>query len=382
MHQLNPEQMEAARFQYGIASVLAVPGSGKTFTMTQRIALMVGQGIAPESILGLTFTRNAAEAMRQKLRIVLGNQAKRVHLATMHGFCYGLLNEEGRKFGLLQGKEQLIFVKKIMKKCEVKNLPTGMILREISLAKSNLIDLEEAKTLYQGDKAMQKIVQVREAYEAEKKKNNYLDFDDLLIEALDLLKSDPDVREKYQGMYNHILVDEFQDTNIAQISILKILIQKIKNNQASFWVCGDDWQSIYSFTGASVGNILNFRDQFPEANQYILNTNYRSTPQILQVCQNLINHNQHKVEKHLTTNNPDGHDVIVIEAMNEEDEAVKIVNEIKDLVGRLGYKYSDVAVLYRANYQSRVIEEAFSKYKIPYHIDTANPDRTHVSHFR
>jgi DNA helicase II / ATP-dependent DNA helicase PcrA len=369
MHQLNPEQREAARFQYGIASVLAVPGSGKTFTMTQRIALMVGQGVAPESILGLTFTRNAADAMRQKLRAILGTQAKRVHLATIHSFCYGLLNEEGQKFTLLQGKDQLIFLKKIMKKCEVKALPTGMILREISLAKSNLIDLEEAKTLYQGDKVMQKIVQVREAYEAEKTKSNYLDFDDLLVKALRLLQSDTDVREKYQSMYNHILVDEFQDTNIAQISILKILIEKIKSNQASFWVCGDDWQSIYSFTGASVGNILNFRDQFPEASQYILNTNYRSTPQILEVCQNLISHNQHKVEKHLTTNNPDGHDVIVIEAMNEEDEAVKIVNEIKDLIGRLGYKHSDIAVLYRANYQSRVIEEGFSKYKIPYHIE-------------
>lgn len=369
MHQLNPEQLEAARFQYGIASVLAVPGSGKTFTMTQRIAFMVNQGVSPESILGLTFTRNAADAMRRKLKSILGKQAKRVHLATIHSFCYGLLAEEGKQFKLLQGKEQMIFVKKVMKMCEVKNLPAGMILKEISLAKSNLIDLEESRILYQGDKTMQKIVQVRQAYELEKEKNMYLDFDDLLIEALGLLKSDPDVREKYQNMYNHILVDEFQDTNIAQISILKILIEKIKNNEASFWVCGDDWQSIYSFTGASVGNILNFQDQFPEACQYILNTNYRSTPQILQVCQNLISHNLRKVDKRLTTNNPDGHEVMVIEAQNEEDEAVKIVGEIKDLVGRLGHKHKDIAVLYRANYQSRVVEDAFCKYKVPYHIE-------------
>jgi len=369
MHELNPEQMEAARFRYGIASVLAVPGSGKTFTMTQRIGFMVNQGVSPESILGLTFTRNAADAMRKKLKTILGKLAKRVHLATIHSFCYGLLAEEGRQFKLLQGKEQMIFVKKVMKLCEVKNLPAGMILREISLAKSNLIDLEESRILYQGDKTMQKIVQVRQAYEEEKEKHMCLDFDDLLIEALDLLKSDPAAREKYQNMYNHILVDEFQDTNIAQISSLKILIEKIKNNQASFWVCGDDWQSIYSFTGASVGNILNFQDQFPEASQYILNTNYRSTPQILQVCQNLISHNLRKVDKRLTTNNPDGHEVMVIEAQNEEDEAVKIVGEIKDLVGRLGYTHKDIAVLYRANYQSRVIEEAFSKHAVPHHIE-------------
>lgn len=369
MHELNQEQSQAAQFKYGIASVLAVPGSGKTLTMTQRIGLLVKQGVAPESILGLTFTRNAAEAMRRKLRPVLGQQTKRVHLATIHSFCYGLLQGEGIQFELLHGKDQVKFIKRVMKDCKVKNLPSGMVLREISLAKSNLIDTNEFKLLYQGDKTMQKIAKVREAYEEEKQKNLCLDFDDLLIRTLDLLQKQEDVREKYQNMYNHILVDEFQDTNIAQINILKILIDKIKNNQSSFWVCGDESQSIYSFTGASVGNILNFQDNFPQARQYILNTNYRSTPQILRVCQNLIRHNFRRVEKELTTNNPDGNEVTVLEAMNEEDEATKIVNEVADLIGRLGYQHKDIAVLFRANFQSRVIEEIFTKYKIPHHIE-------------
>ena len=311
MHQLNPEQTRAAEFRYGVASVLAVPGSGKTYTMVQRIGWMVRQGIAPESILGLTFTRNAADAMREKLRPILGKKSKRVHLATIHSFCYRLLREEGRQFELLQGKDQLIFLKKVMKKCKVKNLPTGMILREISLAKSNLIDVEEFQLLYQGDPTMQKIAQVCSAYEEEKEKSLYLDFDDLLIQTLDLLKNNQATRGRYQGMYRHILVDEFQDTNIAQISILKILIGKIKK-ESSFWICGDDWQSIYSFTGASVGNILNFQEQFPGANQYILNTNFRSTPQILEVCQNLISHNAKRVDKNLTTNNPNGNPVVVL----------------------------------------------------------------------
>lgn len=371
MEQLNKEQKKAAQFQYGIANVLAVPGSGKTFTMTQRVGILVNQGVAPESILGLTFTRNAADAMRQKLRPILGQKAKRVHLATMHSFCYGLLREEGKQFELLQGKDQLLFLKKCMKKCKIKNLPTGMIMREISLSKANLIDTQEFSTLYQGDATMQKIAQVRRVYEEEKQMSLYLDFDDLLIHALSMLNENQDVRDKYQNLYSHILVDEFQDTNIAQMSILKLLIEKVKNNQASFWACGDDWQSIYSFTGASVGNILNFRDQFPEARQYILNTNYRSTPQILRVCQNLINYNQRRVDKELTTRNPNGNDVTFIEAINEEDEAVQIVNEIKDLIGRLGYRHKDIGVLYRANYQSRVIEEAFSKHNIPYHIENS-----------
>lgn len=368
MHELNAEQLRAAQFQTGIASVLAVPGSGKTFTMTQRIGLLVNNGIAPESILGLTFTRNAADAMKDKLRPILGKQAKRVHLSTIHSFCYGLLREEGRQFELLHGKDQLIFLKKIMKITKIRNLPSGMVLREISLAKSNQIDVDEFKILYQGDKTMQMISKVWEAYENEKSKSLYMDFDDLLIHTLELLQNDKSVRDKYQNKYSHILVDEFQDTNISQISILKILIGKIKND-TSFWVCGDDWQSIYSFTGAAIGNILNFKDQFPNANQYILNTNYRSTPEILTVCQNLINHNTRRVDKTLTTNNKSGNDVIVLEAMNEEDEAVKIVNEITDLIHRQGCLHKDIAVLYRANYQSRVIEEAFSKHKIPYHIE-------------
>ena len=169
MQELNKEQRKAAHFQYGIASVLAVPGSGKTLTMTQRIGILVNSGVAPESILGLTFTRSAAEAMKQKLRPVLGSYAKRVNLCTIHSFCYKLLREEGKQFELL-GKEQLRFLKKVMQKCKVKNLPRGMVLREISLAKSNLIDVDEFKALYQTDKTMQMVAQVMQAYDAENTK--------------------------------------------------------------------------------------------------------------------------------------------------------------------------------------------------------------------
>ena len=369
MTQLNAEQKAAAEFVNGIASVVAVPGSGKTLTMTHRIGNLVKQGVSPENILGLTFTRNAAQAMRDKLETVLEDTASRVHLSTIHSFCMKLLRSEGRSFQILQGKEQIIFIRKIMRKMKINNLPIGMILREISLAKSNLIQADEFQTLYEGDLTMLKVTEVFREYEQEKRKRLLMDFDDLLVETYQLLKKETSVREKYQGIWKHILVDEFQDTNPAQMEILQLLVGKSNGNQSSLWICGDDWQSIYAFTGASVGNILNFKNLFPDSSQFILKLNYRSTPQILKGCMNLIKHNVKKIEKTLETSNPQGAEPVVFDAANEEEEAIQIVNEIMDLVERKGFSHKEIGVLYRANFQSRVIEDAFAQHKIPYHIE-------------
>jgi DNA helicase II / ATP-dependent DNA helicase PcrA len=195
-----------------------------------------------------------------------------------------------------------------------------------------------------------------------------LDFDDLLLQTYLLLKESSNARDKYKDIFKHLLVDEFQDTNPAQMGILDLLIDR-SGNGSSFWVCGDDWQSIYAFTGASVGNILNFKERFPKGKEFILNLNYRSSPQIITACQNLIRHNERKIEKTLRTENESGDEVIVLESSTEETEAVSLVNEITDLVERKHYIYRDIAILYRANFQSRVIEEAFSQRKIPYHIE-------------
>jgi DNA helicase-2/ATP-dependent DNA helicase PcrA len=366
---LNPEQQAAADFLDGVCVVVAVPGSGKTLTMTHRIGNLVNKhGIAPESILGLTFTRNAADAMREKLAPVLNDLACRVHLATIHSFCHFLLRSEGRLFNILSGKEQIIFMRDIMKRLRVKELTTGMVLREISLAKNNLIDVEEFRELYGDDKTMQKVAKIYEAYDLEKQKRLMLDFDDLLLDTYRLLNENELVREKYRGTFRHLLVDEYQDTNPVQMEILKILVNGSKTG-ASFWACGDDWQAIYAFTGASVAHILNFSDMFPGSDKMILNLNYRSTPQILRACQNLIQHNQKRIDKELRTGNPDGEDVIVLESSSEETEGLSLVNEIRELVDRRGYAYADIAVLYRCNFQSRVIEEAFSQHTIPYHIE-------------
>ena len=365
--QLNANQLAASKFKNGIASVVAVPGSGKTLTMTNRIAYLIQHhGIAPESILGLTFTRNAAQAMRDKLRPILNDVAARVTLSTVHGFCYTVLKNEGKSFELLHGAEQIRFIRSIMKKHRIRTLSPGTILREISLAKNNVISAEEFREIYLDDPTMEIIGQIYQAYETEKTKSFLLDFNDLIIETCRLLKNTPEIRENYQQKFRHVLVDEYQDTNPAQAEILSLLVGRAKDS--SFYVTGDDWQSIFNFIGASVGNLLNFKKTFPGSEQFILDMNYRSTPQILTACFNLIQHNVRKIEKSLLTQNPDGQAVLVIDASNEDDEAIKIAQEIQGLVSDK-YQWRDVAILYRANSQSRVIEDVFSQNEIPYHIE-------------
>jgi DNA helicase II / ATP-dependent DNA helicase PcrA len=365
---LNPEQEAAANFMLGICAVIAVPGSGKTLTMTRRIGNLVKlHGVAPEQILGLTFTRNAAEAMRHRLLPVLNELAGRVTLTTIHSFCHYLLRNEGRVFDMLTGKDQIIFLRGVMKKLNIKNLSLGMVLREISLAKNNLITVEEFRDLYEGDRTMLKVADVYQAYDLEKARRLLLDFDDLLVEVCKLLQGQAGLRDKYRETYKHLLVDEFQDTNPVQMELLKILANQ--DEESSMWVCGDDYQSIYAFTGASVGNILNFQEIFPGSREFILNLNYRSTPEIITACQNLIRHNLRKIDKELKTVNPKGEDIVVLEASSEEGEALNLVNEIVDLVERRGFAHKDIAVLYRANFQSRVVEEVFAQHKIPYHIE-------------
>ncbi len=337
--------------------------------MMERIGNLVKQyNVQPETIIGLTFNRNAAEQMRQRLVPVLGELAQRVTLSTIHSWCHYLLRTEGKVFEIISGKEQINMIRNLMKRKRL-DLSVGTILSEISLAKNNLIGVEEFRVLYESDKTMIKVANIYEAYEKEKAKKYLLDFDDLLLETYFLLNDNDAIREKYAGRYHHILIDEFQDTNPVQLEIIKLIVDTDNNNDKSYWIAGDDWQSIYSFAGASVNNILNFQSTFRSSTLFILNINYRSTPQILKACQNLISHNVRKIEKTLKTDNPEGDEVIVLESSSEEGEALCLVNEINDLVGQREYQYKDIAVLYRANFQSRVVEETFAQMKIPYYIE-------------
>ena len=337
--------------------------------MMERIGFLVTRhNVMPENILGLTFTRNAAEEMRIRLIPVLGELAQRVTLSTIHSFCHYLLRSEGKVFEIISGKEQINLLRNLMKRKRL-DMSVGTLLREISLAKNNLIGVEEFKALYESDKLMSKVANIYESYEKEKAKKYLLDFDDLLVETYTLLSTDDSIREKYSERYQHVLIDEFQDTNPVQLEIIKLIVDHENSAEKSYWITGDDWQSIYSFAGASVNNLLNFQKTFRQSEIFILNINYRSTPQILRACQNLISHNVRKIEKTLKTDNPEGDEVIVLESSSEEGEALSIVNEVRELTERRGYQYKDCAVLYRANFQSRTIEETFSQMKIPYHIE-------------
>jgi len=368
MIELNEKQKQAAHFMYGTASVIAIPGSGKTLTMAARIRNLVRSGIPPEKILGLTFTRSAASEMRNKLRPVLVDQASSVTLSTIHSFCHRLLKEESRSFEMLHGKRQVYLMRKVIRKLQFENMTAGFALREIGLAKSRLIDSEQFRLLHKEKEIMQTVAQVYRAYEEEKCRQLLLDFPDLLMETHGLLKYHEDRRSSYRQAYPHILVDEYQDTNPAQMEILNLLAGK--NDHSSLWVTGDDWQSIFGFTGASVENILSFSKRHPGSIRFILDTNYRSTPQILSACHNLISHNERKIEKTLNTINPAGETVIVLQALTEEKEAGQVVTEIRDLIENRGYAYRDIAVLYRVNSQSLAIEEAFSMHNIPYRIES------------
>ena len=366
--ELNKEQQLAMDYYLGFANIIAVPGSGKTLTLTHRIVNLIKKyGVAPDNILGITLTRSAAQSMRDKLLPELNELTTRVMLSTIHSFCHYLLRREGRSFEILSGKEQIIFIKDVMKKLRIKDVSIGMALREISLAKNNLILIDEFKDLYTGDKTMLKVGNIYEAYDRDKSKKMFMDFNDLLIETYQLLKENEGVREKYREIFKHLLVDEFQDTNPVQMEIIKLLISNKCNG--SLWCTGDDFQAIFGFTGASVGNIINFKSIFPDSEQFILSLNYRSSPQILKACQNLIRHNERQIHKILETHNPDGEEVIVLESSSEETEALSLVNEITDLIERNQYTYKDIACLMRCNFQSRVIEEVFLQHKIPYHIE-------------
>ena len=368
MSDLTPEQLKAAEFKDGICAVIAVPGSGKTKTMMERIGILVNKhGIAPENILGLTFTKNAAAEMKSRLVEVLGDRSERVHLSTIHSFCYYLLKREGFVFEIVSGKEQLILMKEVMKQLKIKDLTVGTVLREISLAKNNLIFVDEFKELFVGDPSMMKVAVIYERYDDLKFKKMLLDFDDLLIQSYVLLRDHEKIRGKYLETFSSVLIDEFQDTNPVQLEILKLLITE-NSADSSFWVCGDDHQSIYGFAGASVGNILNFKTMFPLSEQFILELNFRSTQKIVQACSNLANHFKRQIHKEFKTNNIKGDDVIVLESSNEMTEALALVREITDLVERKGYKYNEIAVLYRANFQSLYPEEAFLQNKIPFYI--------------
>lgn len=375
---LNPQQAEAVETLSGPILILAGAGSGKTRVLTHRIANLTKHGVRPDQILAVTFTNKAAKEMRLRLwKLIQGadTEAPRSfmpYMGTFHGICVRLLHIEHeaanlpQNFTIYDADDQLTLVRRIMRKMNLtsdKSLTPKMALGMISSYQNAGFTPTEAKqdAIYPNQK---KVAEVFQAYEQEKRTAGALDFDDLLTRTASLLEKNKAVREKWQKKFQHILIDEYQDTNAVQYKLIKLLVGPERN----ICVVGDDWQSIYSWRGADFTNILNFERDFPGAKVIKLEQNYRSTGNILAASQKIINQNKTRTEKTLFTEAGDGDPVTIEGVQDETGEANYVARTILRLKNERGMSFSDFAVLYRTNAQSSAFEKAFIALKIPYKI--------------
>ncbi len=367
---LNPAQREAAAVPSGPLLILAGPGSGKTRVVTHRIAYLIQQhGVSPHRIMAVTFTNKAAREMKERLERLVGPAASALTVGTFHATCARILRREAAQVGLdpsfviYDDDDQLSLVKSVLKELELdeKRYPARPFLNAISSAKSELKSPHqygEFTTSYWQEVA----ARVYRRYQELLGLNRALDFDDLLMTAVQLFRSCPEVLDRYHERYLHLLVDEFQDTNVAQYALVKLLAGKSRNVS----VVGDPDQSIYSWRSADIRNILNFEKDYPDARVVVLEQNYRSTGTILEVAQGVINANTMRKAKKLWTENGPGQPVTVFETYDEGEEATFVAREIEKLVAREGRSFRDFAVMYRTNAQSRALEDAFRRYRLQY----------------
>ncbi len=382
LNDLNPKQREAASQIKGPVLVLAGAGSGKTKTLTYRIANLIKNKIRPANILAVTFTNKAAMEMRGRVNNLIGGlpqqsaswMPQRLNnfplIGTFHFFCLTVLRENfkeaglAKNFAVLDSNDQLSLIKKIIKHLELsfERVNPKAVHSKISNLKNDLItprqfDLEKENYFDE------KTADVYKLYQKELLASNSVDFDDIIMHVVKIWQNRQPILEKYRDRYPYVLVDEYQDTNEAQYQLIKLLAAKEKN----LFVVGDDYQSIYAWRGANISNILNFEKDYPEAKVILLEQNYRSTKNIIAAAQHVIDKNTNQKFKKLWTQNYSGRLIVDREVADEEEEARFIVEEISRLAER-EKSYQDFAILYRINSQSRVIEEQFVKQNVPYRI--------------
>ena len=369
---LNPAQREAVEAIEGPVLILAGPGSGKTKVITHRVAYLIKScGVSPNNIIAVTFTNKAAREMKDRLEQLLGQAAEALTLGTFHAICARILRREGKAIGLSSSfviydeEDQLSLIKQALEELNLdpKQYAPKALRSAISAAKSRLVNPEDyAKRV---NSYFEEIVhRVYQVYQQLLSQGQAVDFDDLLMRTVQLLQHHPQILKKYQSKYVHILVDEFQDTNVVQYMLMKNLAGEYRN----LCVVGDPDQSIYSWRFADLHNILSFEKDYPEAKVVFLEQNYRSTKTILEVASDIISANLQRKPKKLWTENEDGASVTVIESYNAEEEAQSVVNEIERLVGQEQTFLKDCAVMYRVNAQSRALEETFLRYGVPYRL--------------
>lgn len=367
---LNDRQCEAVKHTEGPLLITAGAGSGKTKVLTCRIAHLLELGVAPYRILAITFTNKAAKEMKERVTNLVGAQADSIWLSTFHSFCAKLLRFEvdgfhgyTRNFTIYDSSDQLVLVKDCLKKLNLddKQFTPRSVLGTISSAKNVLMDVK-AFAAKASDFYEQKVADVYALYQEKLRENNAVDFDDLLFLAVRLLQENEEVREKYQSRFQYILVDEYQDTNHAQYALTKILAARWRN----ICVVGDADQSIYAWRGADIRNIIDFTRDYPDAASIKLEQNYRSTKTILHAANAVIDNNESRPKKTLWTENPTGNKIIHYQAQTEHDEADYIAGVIYNRHEISHEPYGDMAILFRTNAQSRVLEEKLMRYAIPY----------------
>ncbi|MGG3561985.1 DNA helicase PcrA [Neobacillus rhizosphaerae] len=369
---LNPEQQNAVKATDGPLLLMAGAGSGKTRVLTHRIAyLIVEKRVNPYNILAITFTNKAAREMKERIGKMMGGAADEIWISTFHSMCVRILRRDidrmgfNRNFTILDTTDQQSVVKGILKEKNIdpKKFDPRAILGSISSAKNELIDPEEFKKTA-GGYFEQVVSDVYEEYQKRLRKNQALDFDDLIMMTIQLFTRVPEVLEFYQRKFQYIHVDEYQDTNRAQYMLVKLLANRFKN----LCVVGDSDQSIYKWRGADIANILSFEKDYPNATVILLEQNYRSTKRILLAANKVIENNMNRRAKNLWTENPEGNKLVYYRADSEQGEAQFVAGKIKELTRDQKYKLSDIAVLYRTNAQSRVMEEVLLKSTIEYSI--------------
>lgn len=371
LNKLNKEQREAAETIEGPLLILAGAGSGKTRVLTYRIAYLIENGVYPGNIIAITFTNKAAAEMKERVESLIDSNEKGMWISTFHSACVRILRQDIDKIGF--NKNFVIYdtqdQEKLIKEClkdlnlDEKIFPPKEILSKIGSLKDVLVDADYYYKKYSNDYKNRRIAEIYELYQKKLKSNNALDFDDIIMNTVKLLKAHPDILSYYQRKFRYILVDEYQDTNKAQYEFVNLLAKSHRN----LCVVGDDDQSIYGWRGADVRNILDFEKDYPDAKVIKLEENYRSTKKILDAANFVIQNNEQRKEKRLWTKNQEGENIKLYRAGNEREEADFIVNEIMKLTDA-GRSYSDFAVLYRTNAMSRIIEEAFVTANVPYRV--------------
>lgn len=367
---LNKEQQEAVYATEGPLLILAGAGSGKTRVLTYRIAYLLTQGVSPYEILAITFTNKAAKEMKERVEGLVGDTAHRIWLSTFHSFCAKFLRFEldsfmgySKNFSIYDSGDSQTVIKQAIKALNLddKYYPVGAMQAQISDAK-NRLQLAKDFRRNARDFYTQQVSKVYDYYEAELRKNNALDFDDLLLVAVKLLKENPSALEKYSHRFRYIMIDEYQDTNHAQYTLATLLASKWHN----LCVVGDVDQSIYAWRGADIQNILDFEKDYPKAKLIKLEQNYRSTKTILEAANAVIDYNEGRPEKVLWTDKAEGAKIRHFEAQSEQEEGAFIGDTTKKQKEIHNRSYGDMAILYRTNAQSRVLEESMIKRGIPY----------------